>query len=431
MRRRSFITKAATATAGAMVLPYILPSGRLFAATGTRIVDHVVFCLFAGGVRNLESMHKVDGNLMPNTLLGSESISSDIASAIPSLGTIGSQRLQEQGTLFREFRFAQGPTGHFSGHSTALTGVYNLVDINIRTRPQSPTIFEYYRKHTDPSTSALNAWWISNSLGPYPALNFSSHPDYGALYGANFIQPASIINQTSYNVLGNPKEFAASEREKVAQMRAFFDENFAGQVNLADAGVFNPESDAAQIDSFIQTAFAEANSGVYNNPWGTGFMTGDMMNMFAAEKIMQRFTPELMVVNMQDVDVCHGNFTQYAAALHVADYALAHLWQTIQSTPGMANNTILIAAPEHGRNLQPNTVVDQYGRYAIDHTSDATSREIFCLVVGPTGKVVQNQNITQQMGESIDIVPTIAKILGFHDQVGGMLPGQPLNQAFV
>jgi hypothetical protein len=431
MKRRFFITKAATATAGAMVLPYILPSGRLFAATGTRIVDHVVFCLFAGGVRNLESMQKVDGNLMPNTLLGSESISSDIASAIPSLGTIGSQRLQEQGTLFREFRFAQGPTGHFSGHSTALTGVYNLVDINIRTRPQSPTIFEYYRKHTDPSTSALNAWWISNSLGPYPALNFSSHPDYGALYGANFIQPASIINQTSYNVLGNPKAFAASEREKVAQMRAFFDENFAGQVNLADAGVFNPESDAAQIDSFIQTAFAEANSGVYNNPWGTGFMTGDMMNMFAAEKIMQRFTPELMVVNMQDVDVCHGNFTQYAAALHVADYALAHLWQTIQSTPGMANNTILIAAPEHGRNLQPNTVVDQYGRYAIDHTSDATSREIFCLVVGPTGKVVQNQNITQQMGESIDIVPTIAKILGFHDQVGGMLPGQPLNQAFV
>ncbi len=431
MKRRSFITKAATATAGAMVLPYILPSGRLFAATGTRIVDHVVFCLFAGGVRNLESMQKVDGNLMPNTLLGSESISSDIASAIPSLGTIGSQRLQEQGTLFREFRFAQGPTGHFSGHSTALTGVYNLVDINIRTRPQSPTIFEYYRKHTDPSTSALNAWWISNSLGPYPALNFSSHPDYGALYGANFIQPASIINQTSYNVLGNPKAFAASEREKVAQMRAFFDENFAGQVNLADAGVFNPESDAAQIDSFIQTAFAEANSGVYNNPWGTGFMTGDMMNMFAAEKIMQRFTPELMVVNMQDVDVCHGNFTQYAAALRVADYALAHLWQTIQSTPGMANNTILIAAPEHGRNLQPNTVVDQYGRYAIDHTSDATSREIFCLVVGPTGKVVQNQNITQQMGESIDIVPTIAKILGFHDQVGGMLPGQPLNQAFV
>ncbi len=74
MKRRGFIKKATAATAGAFMAPYILPSGRLFAATGTRIVDHVVFCLFAGGVRNLESVHKADGNLMPNTILGSESI---------------------------------------------------------------------------------------------------------------------------------------------------------------------------------------------------------------------------------------------------------------------------------------------------------------------------------------------------------------------
>jgi len=131
------------------------------------------------------------------------------------------------------------------------------------------------------------------------------------------------------------------------------------------------------------------------------------------------------------VDICHSNFTQYAAGLRAADYALAHLWQTIQNTPGMANNTILIAAPEHGRNQQPNTVVDGFGRYAIDHTSDAMSREIFCLIVGPQGKVVQNQTITQQVGQSIDIVPTIAHILGFHGDVAGMLPGQVLNQALV
>jgi len=431
MKRRNFLAKAATATAGALTLPYILPSGRLFAATGARVVDHVVFCLFAGGVRNLESVHKADGNLMRNTFTGSENISSDIANAVPNLPIIGSQRLQQQGTLFREFRFADGPTGHFNGHNTAITGVYSQQDINIRIRPQTPTVFEMYRKHTEPSKSALNAWWVSNALGPYPALNFSSHPSYGALYGANFIQPASIVNQTSQAILGNPKQFTAAQREKVAQMRSFFDDNFTGTVNLGDAGVTNTVSDAAQIDDFLQTTFAEAASGAYNNPWGTGFMTGDMSNIFAAEKIIERFKPELLVVNMQDVDICHSNFTQYAAGLRAADYALAHLWQTIQNTPGMANNTILIAAPEHGRNQQPNTVIDGFGRYAIDHTSDAMSREIFCLVVGPTGKVVQNQTITQQVGESIDIVPTIAHILGFHDDVAGMLPGQVLNQALV
>lgn len=431
MKRRNFLLKTATATAGALTLPYILPSGRLFAATGARVVDHVVFCLFAGGVRNMESVHKADGNLMRNTFTGSESISGDIASAVPNLPVIGSQRLQQQGTLFREFRFAQGPTGHFNGHNTAITGVYSQQDINIRVRPQTPTVFEMYRKHTEPSKSALNAWWVSNALGPYPALNFSSHPSYGAMYGANFIQPASIVNDTSYAILGNPKEFSDTQREKVAQMRGFFDDNFTGTVNLGDAGVTNTVSDAVQIDDFLQTTFADAASGAYNNPWGTGFMTGDMRNIFAAEKIIERFKPELLVVNMQDVDICHSNFTQYAAGLRAADYALAHLWQTIQSTPGMANNTILIAAPEHGRNQQPNTVIDQFGRYAIDHTSDAMSREIFCLVVGPTGKVVQDQTITQQVGQSIDIVPTIAHILGFHGDVAGMLPGQVLNQALV
>lgn len=431
MKRRSFLRKTATATAGAMALPYILPSGRLFAATGARVVDHVVFCLFAGGVRNLESVHKADGNLMRNTLTGSESISPDIASAVPNLPIIGSQRLQQQGTLFREFRFAEGPTGHFNGHNVAITGVYSQQDINIRMRPQTPTVFEMYRKHSEPVKNALNAWWVSNALGPYPALNFSSHPSYGAMYGANFIQPSSLISQESQSILGNPRQFSTAQRSKVSQLRGFFDDNFSGTVNLGDAGVTNPESDAAQIDEFLQTTFAEAASGAYNNPWGTGFMTGDMRNIFAAEKIIQRFRPELLVVNMQDVDVCHSNFTQYAAALRAADYALAHLWQTIQSTPGMANNTILIAAPEHGRNQQPNTLIDGYGRYAIDHTSDAMSREIFCLVVGPPGKVVQNQTITQQVGQSIDIVPTVAHILGFHDQVAGMLPGQVLNQALV
>ena len=112
-----------------------------------------------------------------------------------------------------------------------------------------------------------------------------------------------------------------------------------------------------------------------------------------------------------------------------ADYSMAHLWQTIQNTPGMANNTIMIALPEHGRNLQPNTVIDAYGRYALDHTNDEMSREIFCLVAGPSGKVIQNQVISQVEGQSIDVVPTIAKILGFYDDISSMLPGQPLNAA--
>jgi hypothetical protein len=431
MKRRGFIKKATAATAGAFVAPYILPSGRLFAATGTRIVDHVVFCLFAGGVRNLESVHKADGNLMPNTLLGNENISSDIASGITPLGQVGSSRLQEMGTLYKEFRFAQGPTGHFSGHSSVMTGVYNLTDINIRQRPTTPTIFEYYRKHTSPAANATNAWWVSNALGPYPALNYSSHPEYGALYGANYIQPASIISQAGYEALSNPKTFSQNQHDLVGEMRGFFDNNFSSQTLAGDAGITNASADNPAVQQFLLDSLQEAAAGQHNDPWGLGGMSGDMFNVFFAEKVIERFQPELLVVNMQDVDVCHTNFTSYANNLMRADYSMAHLWQTIQNTPEMANNTIMIALPEHGRNAQPNTVIDPYGRYALDHTNDDMSREIFCLLAGPSGKVVQNQLISQVQGESIDVVPTIAKILGFYDDISGMLPGQPLNAALV
>ena len=55
MKRRSFLKKATLASA-AITTPFILPSGRLFAASGMRMSDHVVLVAFAGGVRQQESI---------------------------------------------------------------------------------------------------------------------------------------------------------------------------------------------------------------------------------------------------------------------------------------------------------------------------------------------------------------------------------------
>ena len=433
--RRDFLKKAALGTVGAFFAPTILPSGRLFAATGARKADHVVFCLFAGGVRQLESMQMADGNLMKCMLNGSAPISPDIAPGMSFLpaSPVGLP-LQNYGTLFKEFRYYNGPTGHVSGHHTAITGVYNANDLNINLPPTAPTIFEYYRKHNSPSMSALNAWWISDSLGPYPSLNFSSDSNYGALYGANYIQPATLLSQSGYNALGTPKNFSA-QQPLVKGLRTILDKNFGNTYSSGDAGVVNTEIDRASLETYISSSFNEAITGQYNDPWGVGaaVMNNDMFNIFIAEKVIQQFKPELLVVNMQGVDVCHFNFTQYCDNLRKADYALAHLWNTIQATPGMTNNTILIAVPEHGRNASSNTVMDIYGRYAVDHTNEAMAREIFCLVLGPPSVVKQNQVITSVTGESVDVVPTIADILGFYSDIPGSYKGNmgsPLTQAF-
>jgi hypothetical protein len=431
--RRNFLKKTALAATGAFVAPYILPGGRLFAATGNRIANHVVFCLFAGGIRNIESVGQERGNLLPSLLGGAGTVDPIIASGMDPLPGTPGNSLKSQGTLFRQFRYAQGPTGHFNGHSTALTGNYTLQDLSIKEPPKMPTVFEYYRKHSSPTQNALNAWWVSNALGPYPSLNFSTYPSYGALYGANFVQPLTLISSDGANALSNPIDLSVDEISKVNEMRNNFNASFSKSGIYGENAIVNSLADRDLLQNYIKQQLIDGVAGAFNNPWGVGAsMNDDMYNVFFAEKIIEQFKPELLVVNMQGVDIAHSNFTQYCNNLRKADFAVGHLWQTIQNTPGMANDTILIVAPEHGRNLIPNTILDAYGQPALDHNSDETSREIFCMVVGPPGKVQQNQIVTQITGESIDIVPTIARILGFDQDVpGGMLPGRILNEAFI
>lgn len=427
MKRRDFLKKTAYATAGAFVAPYILPSGRLFAATGLRRVNHVVFCLYAGGVRNLESIHMNDGNLMPNILNGNLPVASDIAGGMQALPASPlPQTLQTFGTLFKEFRYYEGPTGHYNGHTVALTGNYVATDLNIREHPRNPTIFEYYRKHNSPQQTAMNCWWVANSLGPYPALNYSQSGDYGPIYGANFISPTSLISPQGFDVLGNPHVFPSQEQAAINNIRSFTNGIFNHTYSDGSSGVVNSPADKARLQQFITDMFAQAQNSSFLNSWNAGLsvMNNDMYNILFANEIIKTFTPELLVVNMQDVDVCHFNYTNYANNLRKADYAVAQLWNTIQSTPGMANDTVLIVAPEHGRNFYGNTSVDSFGRRALDHTAPndpgftgdpnlQMAREIFCLVVGPPNVVVQNQVINTIMGESTEIVPAIANLLGF------------------
>jgi hypothetical protein len=430
MKRKQFIKNAALTAAGSMVVPYILPSGRLFAATGTRKANHVVFCLFAGGVRNLESVEKAEGNLMRNTLNGTEPISSDIAPGITQLPQLTSTPLQNLGTLYKKFQYASGPTGHYNGHTTAITGKYSDESIQLKQPPKYPTIFEYYRKHNSPSMSALNAWWVSNALGPYPFLNYSMFDGYGAAYGANMIQPSSIFNTTAAYELGNPLTLSQTEKGKCDMMRDFMNGQFKIPQAAASSGIVNTPTDAEHLQTFLNSMISRAAAGQFNNPWGTPGVTGDMLNIYFGIEVMKEFKPELMVINMTDVDIAHFDYTKYANAIGVADYSLYKLWDAIQNTPGMANDTIMVVVPEHGRNQTPNSVIDAYGRYALDHNNDAMSREIFCLMVGPNVK--QGQVFNTVKGESVDVVPTIANILGFDSEIPfGLLDGAVLNEAFV
>jgi len=434
MKRRDFVRQSALTAAGIIGMPYIIPSGRLFAASGSRKANHVVFCLFAGGIRNLESVQKGEGNLMRGMLNGTEAISPDIANSIASLpATVGSP-LQNAGTLFKQFRYQSGPSGHYNGHTTALTGRYTDNSLSLLERPSDPTIFELYRKHSSPDKSAMNAWWIAHTNDLYQILNYSNFPGYGPTYGANQLSPNSLFTNSGRSNFGNPLQHDVNKKLGLDKMNSFLNGGFNGAGAALNSGISNDSDDRIKLLSFMDNMYKEYAAGQHTNPWGVGAqnMNGDMRNIFYAEKVMQTFKPELLVVNMFGVDTCHTNFTNYCDALQKADWAVNHLWNTIQNTPGLANDTVMIVAPEIGRNSSPNTVLDANGRGGLDHTSnDAMSRELFCLMMGPPGVVQSNYAVNQVYGESIDIVPTIANVLGFDKEMNLSLPGKVLEEAFV
>lgn len=441
MKRRDFIKKATLTAAGAFVAPYILPSGRLFAPTGTRLADHVVFVLFGGGIRNQEAVKQqylvnqgvpVAGNVMNNMLTGAAPSSNVIYNQWTPIGS----SLQSQAALFPEMRYTTGPTGHYNGHTVAMTGRYTETGLNLNINPEHPTIFEYYRKHTSPQNSALKAWWLSEGLGPYPSLNYSRHAQYGAQYGANYMRPNSIFGGKGPDYLTDASVYQPDDVTRIEKMKAFFDVNFDKSASDIP-GVINTRQDKEAIKDMIINVLNNPANLDYALPGGANLnqLTGDLINITAAWKVMDTFKPELTVINTFNLDICHSNFTGYIQNLHKADYGVGWLWDKIQSDPVMANNTVMICMPEHGRNAQPNSIIDANGLKAYDHTSDQNSRELFSLIVGPAGVVNQNQifgTAGSPVGESIDIAPTIAHILGFGTDIPfGMLPGRALTEAFV
>lgn len=154
----------------------------------------------------------------------------------------------------------------------------------------------------------------------------------------------------------------------------------------------------------------------------------DLRCIAAAAESVQNHQPELLVFNLQGADICHSNYTAYCENLHLTDFGIARLWQLIQNTPEMANNTVLIVAPEHGRDQMPNSISDQNELFGFDHAHETDARKSFCLVAGPAEIITQNHVISEKV-ESIDILPSIAHLLGF-ENVLPSLPGKKLQEAF-
>ncbi len=445
MKRRTFLKKSALTTAAGIAAPYILPSGRLFAQTGSAMADHVVLVLFAGGVRHQESVLQrylgdsqgldIEGNILYNLLEGAPPelkivYGTDTADGQPGgqpISPILQTPLQTQGTLFPEVRFSSAGTGHFQGLSTGMSGFYGTTQ-GLRQRPAHPTIFEYVRRYL--GAKATDTWFIGNGIrNSVPLLNYSAHPDFGSRYGGNFFAPNVTFGPAGEDYLKGFRVYHPEEQlTPMQEMRTFLNQNFlregAGIPNLN-----NTEAEKEDIKAFIKATFERKEAGQIAFPAVSD--NADLNTVAYAAEVLRWFKPKVTVINMNAVDSCHASYTDYLAALHRGDHAIGFLWNYIQNQiPEMSDKTALLVMPEHGRNYEPNGIIDQNDWFAFDHDGDANSRRMFAMMAGPG--IDANLSVGTDdapVGDAADMVPTIAEILGIKNEVmsRGLLHGGALS----
>ena len=429
MKRKEFIKKSTLTIGAGIVAPYILPSGRLFARTGTEKAEHVVMVMFAGGVRQQESIlgryledsqgvNGAAGNIMPNLFNGNAPTKKvvyglDIAGQTKGSDPIPrllSDSLANKGMVFNEVR-AQS-AGHYVGLNTLLTGSLGTAQ-GLKTRPVSPTIFEYLRKHR--GFKATDCWFIGNGIGnSTPLLNSSNHANYGLDYGANMFSPPITFGSYGRNILSNSKAYSNNELMPMYEMKNFLNNSFALE-DSRQTTIKNTDDERTHIKEFMRGIYTKQSLGQIAMPPAAS--SGDAFNVAYAAEILKEFKPKMLAVNISEVDGCHSNFTGYLRSLHRADHITAWLYDYIQTNiPEMKDNTVFIVTPECGRNLNPNPILDENDWVAFDH-SDANALRVWSLMVGKNVPKMSVGSEGNPIGRLTDLVPTIADIFGVYDDV--------------
>jgi hypothetical protein len=463
--RRKFLGAAGAGLAAASLAPLIRT--RRAHAGGEFQTRRVVVLAIAGGVRLSESLGMAQGATMPNLFgdiplipgfgagpAGPVNVAPEYAAVRPPVvvPTPLSTPLYEQGALITNLRYAEGAPGHLQGHACLVSGFYNNLENRSDARLPVPTIFEIHRRETN--APATDAWYLSVPGGFYRALQSSDNPSFGSRFGGSYMSPPGVMSaivplvtsgKRELNLTtGSPFELPAipdrpAEAAAVRRLAGILDGN-APQYAFDNAVVRATEGDNAAFQDHVAQFYADTTyQSFLPDSVGIGYSDGDggvngpadMLTVYHAERVLETFQPAVTVVSLLDVDTCHADFNGYLRAQQVADAAVRHLWEFIQSTDGLRDETTLIVMPEHGRHLFFNGQnPDSLGRSGLDHgEGDNGDRDVWMLALGPDikpGTVVAPTGITQAgrisgRYETIDAIMLASTLLGHGDVMTGAL----------
>jgi hypothetical protein len=351
--RREFLRTAAGVAVGAAA-----GSRRLAALTAKK--KKVIVVTFGGGARDQETF-------APE---GQENIPSLMREFIP------------QSTFFTQV-VNRGILGHYVATASLATGVYETINNFASLPPESPTIFEYFRK--DLKRPSSDAWVVAPSNG-FNRIGESSHRAYGPGWGARVILPKHLLTAAMANSTTDYEHLLRDNYET-----PYYAPELAGS-----------EFELQQLETMLKLSVDDfkVHARTLSSP--------DELSVYIARQLMRQVAPSLLWITMHDIDIAHaGAYSLYVDGIRRTDRLCAELWKTVQSEPEYAGNTTMLVLPDFGRDAD-----DDSGGNGFQHhrTGDALSRTTWLLARGPG---IREGVVYDRAVESLDLVPTVGSILGF------------------
>jgi hypothetical protein len=365
--RRDFLRSAAGMTLGSTLVHS--PWARAAASNSKR---KVVVVTFGGGARDQETFAPEGQENIPHLM----------------------RELIPQSSFFTQV-VNRGILGHYVATASLATGVYETFNNFASLPPESPTVFEYFRK--DLKRPSSDAWVVAPSNG-FNRIGESSHKSYGPGLGARVILPKRLLAAATS---GRRDDYQHLLRDNYET--PFYAPELAGS-----------EFELQQLEMILKLSVDDfkAHAQTLSSP--------DELSVYIARQLMRQVAPSLLWITMHDIDIAHaGAYSLYVEGIRRTDRLCSDLWKAIQTEPEYAGKTTLFILPDFGRDSD-----DDAGGNGFQHhrTGDALSRTTWMLVAGPGTR--QGVVLDRAM-QSTDLVPTLGAMLGFS---ASFAQGKPIGE---
>lgn len=150
--------------------------------------------------------------------------------------------------------------------------------------------------------------------------------------------------------------------------------------------------------------------------------------------------PKVMIISLGETDdFAHdGNYDSYLTSAHQTDTFIADLWQTLQTTPGYKDNTVLMITTDHGRGTTADDWQHHASKLAVQNTMKNLkafpngiigSEHIWFAAMGP-GVHARGEIKTTSEVKQNQIAATALTLLGEDPQAFNPQAGAIIKEVF-